>query len=119
MPIMASRTPLVGVGLLVHQGHAEDVAVVGDRLFEVADRHADVVDRSEQPGQTRPTRLPCAGPRLRPGPDCTMTSKDPLSVESRSAHMVAGNRAGRRRGVAMFHGSGSQQSRQSDCGMGR
>ena len=39
---------LLLVGLLVHGHHAEGVAVEGDRLVEVGDRDADVVDGGEQ-----------------------------------------------------------------------
>ena len=39
---------LLLVGLLVHRLHAEGLGVEGDRLVQVGDGDADVVDRGEQ-----------------------------------------------------------------------
>ena len=41
---------LLLVGLLVHRVHAEGLRVEGDRLVEVGDGDAHVVDGGEQPG---------------------------------------------------------------------
>ena len=61
-------------------------------LLEVADGHSHMVDGSEQRLVGTAGRRVCLR-RPRPRPTAPMrcdASKDPLSVESRSAHIVAG-----------------------------